>query len=72
MLVPFLTMIWVFTVGEIYVNPIDDEDNAGSGLIGALSRIDFLTTEVGEELVADDFRVFPNPSSSTIRFSIVR
>lgn len=58
----------VYSVGDIFVIPTTNPDNANSGLIGALSRIDFFVTSVNNHLVSTDLRVFPNPTNGSVYF----
>lgn len=58
----------VYSVGEVYVNPINT-DNANSGIIGVISRVEFFTLGINDELLSNDFRVFPNPTKKTLYFS---
>lgn len=57
----------IHSIGEIYVTPINT-DNANSGIIGVVSRIEFLTLGVNDELLSNDIRVFPNPTKKTLYF----
>jgi hypothetical protein len=56
----------IYSVGEIYVLPASTPNDANSGLIGALSRIEFFTTGIQTELFSDDVHVFPNPTTRTL------
>lgn len=58
----------VYTVGEIFVNPTSTPNEANSGLIGALSRIEFFVTGINEQLTSTDLRVFPNPTTGSVFF----
>lgn len=59
----------IYSVGEIFVNPTTNPNEANSGLIGALSRIEFFVTGITDKIVSDDLRVYPNPTTSSICFS---
>lgn len=56
----------IYSVGEIYVLPTSNPNDANSGLIGALSRIEFFTTGANEELFSDNMLLFPNPTTRTL------
>lgn len=58
----------VYSVGEIFVIPTTNSNDANSGLIGVLSRIEFFTTGLNENILSNDLRVFPNPTNSSIYF----
>lgn len=58
----------IYSVGEIFVVPVNI-DEANSGIIGSLSRIEFLITGFNSKLIADDIRVYPNPTKNSIYFS---
>ncbi len=56
----------IYSVGEIFVNPTTNPNDANSGLIGALSRIEFFVTGLNENIMSNDLRVFPNPTTNSI------
>jgi len=58
----------VYSVGEIFVIPTTNPNDANSGIIGALSRIEFFVTGLNENIISDDLRVFPNPTTNSIYF----
>jgi hypothetical protein len=58
----------IYSVGEIFVNPTTNPNDANSGLIGALSRIEFFVTGLNENIMSNDLRVFPNPTTNSIYF----
>ncbi len=57
----------IYSVGEIFVIPTTHPNDANSGLIGAVSRINFFVTGINENISSADWRVFPNPFYSKIR-----
>ncbi len=57
-------------VGEIYVIPDNVNEEVNSGILGILSQIEFMTVSTNEILSSEDVRVFPNPTSHSISFSI--
>jgi hypothetical protein len=59
----------VFSVGEIFVLPTSTPDEANSGLMGVLSRVEFFVTGLDEQLASDDTRAYPNPTSQSLFFS---
>jgi hypothetical protein len=58
----------VYSVGDIFVNPTTNPNDANSGLIGALSRIEFFVTGINKNIISNDLRVFPNPTTNSIYF----
>lgn len=60
---------FIYSVGDIFVNPTSNINEANSGLIGTLSRIEFFVTGINDNLVSTDLRIYPNPTSSSIFFS---
>lgn len=59
----------IYSVGDIFVNPVSNANDANSGLIGAMSRISFFVSGIEDEITSDDFRAYPNPTNSTLHFS---
>lgn len=59
----------VYSVGEIFVNPIANDNDANAGLMGVLSRVEFLVTGLNVHLIADDTRVYPNPTKNSVFFA---
>ena len=55
----------IYTVGEIFVIP-NDTDDASSGTIGSVSRIEFLITGIDEILSSNNVNIYPNPTRNTI------
>ncbi len=64
----FNTNNLIFTVGEVYVNPVN-MDKANSGIIAVVSRIEFFTLGEDEQIFSNDFNIFPNPTQKTLHFS---
>lgn len=60
----------VHSVGEIYVIP-ENNDEASSGLLGAMSRLNFFVLSNGDEVYSVDARFYPNPVSNALFFSNV-
>jgi hypothetical protein len=56
----------IYSVGEIFVNPIDP-NQANSGLIGTISRIEFFVG-IDQIISSDDLKVYPNPTSNNLFF----
>jgi len=61
----------VYTVGEIFVIPDGNANDANSGLMGVLSRVEFLVTDINDQIYSDDLRVYPNPSSQSVVFETI-
>lgn len=57
----------VFSVGEVFVIPTNTNE-ANSGIIGALSRIEFAVIGTKEQLHSTSMNVFPNPTTGSIIF----
>ncbi|SFC84500.1 Por secretion system C-terminal sorting domain-containing protein [Flexibacter flexilis DSM 6793] len=57
----------VFSVGEVFVIPTNPNE-ANSGIIGALSRIEFAVVGTKEQLSSASMNVFPNPTTGSIVF----
>jgi len=58
----------IFSVGEIFVLPENDGDEASSGLMGVVAHVAFFVTGVNDRLSTDDVRAYPNPTSQTLFF----
>lgn len=58
-----------YTVGEIFVQPAANPNQANSGLLGVLSRIEFLVLGVGQTLSSDDINAYPNPATHSLYFN---
>src|SRR4051812_10311050 len=56
----------VFSVGEIYVLPETRANESNSGLMAILSRIEFFTSGINEQLSSDDVRMYPNPACNSV------
>jgi hypothetical protein len=59
----------MFSVGEIYVVPLSKPNDANSGLIGVLSRIEFFVTGLDDQIFSSQMSVFPNPASTSLFFN---
>ena len=55
----------IYTVGEIFVTPANPNESA-SGVIGALSRIEFLSLGIEELLFSKKITFYPNPTSNSV------
>lgn len=55
----------IYSVGEVYVNPINQND-ASSGLIGAISRIEFTSLSINEIELNKNIKFYPNPTSDSV------
>ncbi|MCW3125964.1 MAG: hypothetical protein JWO03_1622 [Bacteroidetes bacterium] len=58
----------IFSVGEIFVMPVGNANEANSGTIGVVSRIEFLATGIDEAISTAEFKVYPNPASTSVFF----
>lgn len=56
----------IYTVGEIFVLPISDPNEASSGTIGAVSRIEFFVTGLNELTILENVNAYPNPTSNSV------
>jgi hypothetical protein len=55
----------IYSVGDIYVLPVAP-NQASSGLVGAVSRIDFYVTGIDDILTPADVQVYPNPTNHSV------
>lgn len=55
----------IYSVGEVFVIPINQND-ANSGIIGAISKIEFTLLGVNEIELTDDLKFYPNPTSHSV------
>ena len=62
---------FMYSVGEIYVEPDTNPDHANSGLLGILYQIEFNVSGIDEVLQSEDFRAYPNPANQSLHFNIV-
>jgi hypothetical protein len=62
---------FMYSVGEIYVEPETNPDEANSGLMGILYQIAFNVSGLDEMMLTDDFRAYPNPTNKILYFNIV-
>lgn len=56
----------IYTVGEIFVLPVSDPNEASSGTIGAVSIIEFFTTGINELSILENVNAYPNPTSNAV------
>lgn len=56
----------IYSVGEIFVLPVSDPNEASSGTIGAVSRIEFFTTGINELSILEQVTAYPNPTSNSV------
>ncbi|MCB9227652.1 MAG: T9SS type A sorting domain-containing protein [Chitinophagales bacterium] len=56
----------IYTVGEIFVLPVSDPNEASSGTIGAVSRIEFFVTGLNELTILENVTAYPNPTSNSV------
>ena len=61
---------FMFSVGEIFVEPETNGDDANSGLLGILYQVELNVTGVETILESNDFRAYPNPTNQTLYFNI--
>lgn len=59
----------IYSVGEVFVVPTN-ANQASSGLIGAVSRIEFTSLSIDEIDTADRVRFYPNPTSGSLFLDI--
>jgi len=59
----------IYSVGDVYVVPVD-ANQTSSGLIGAVSRIEFTSLSIAEIEVADRVRFYPNPTGGSLFLDI--
>ncbi|MFY7937204.1 MAG: T9SS type A sorting domain-containing protein [Flavobacterium sp.] len=57
----------IYAVAEIYVLPVDP-DESSSGIVGAVSRIEFTTLEIDEVVYDTSLRFYPNPTTQWVYF----
>lgn len=55
----------IYSVGEVYVNPTN-QNEASSGLIGAISIIEFTSLSINEIEYNKNLKFYPNPTSSSV------
>ncbi len=55
----------VYSVGEVFVNPIN-QNEASSGLIGAISVIEFTSLHSDEIAYSQNLKFYPNPTSDSV------
>ncbi len=55
----------IYSVGEVFVVPVD-ANQASSGLIGAVTRIEFTSLSIDEIDTADRVRFYPNPTTGSL------
>jgi hypothetical protein len=60
----------IFSVGEVYIDPITPTNEVNSGIIGILSLIEFTVTGTDEALYSSDIRAYPNPTHQQLNFEI--
>ena len=58
----------IYSVSENFVIPQTNSNEVNSGIIGAVSRIEFFTTGVNNVLLSDNIKVYPNPTSKSLFF----
>lgn len=59
----------IYSVGEVFVNPTNQND-ASSGLIGAISRIEFTSLSINEIEINQNLNFYPNPTSNSVFLDI--
>ena len=55
----------VYSVGEVFVLPIN-QNEASSGIIGAISRIEFTSLSTNEIEFTQNLKFYPNPTSNSV------
>ena len=59
----------IYSVGEIFVIPTNP-DETSSGIIGALSIIEFATLSTADSPELQNMKVYPNPTADRIIFDV--
>lgn len=59
----------IYSVGEVFVVPIN-QNEASSGIIGAISRIEFTSLGIDEIELTEKLKFFPNPASNSVFLEI--
>lgn len=57
----------IHSVGELYVTPVNPNE-ASSGTIGAVSRIEFFALSIDEVMAPATIKVYPNPTANSVFF----
>lgn len=60
----------IHTVGELYVIP-ENPNQAASGTVGAVSRIQFLVLATDEVIAEKGITIYPNPTANVVYFDTV-
>jgi hypothetical protein len=55
----------IHSVGDVFVIPLNQND-ASSGIIGAISRIEFTSLGINELVLTNELKFYPNPTSSSV------
>lgn len=55
----------IHSVGDVFVIPLNLND-ASSGIIGAISRIEFTSLGINELVLTNELKFYPNPTSSSV------
>jgi hypothetical protein len=55
----------ISSVGDVFVN-LTNQNDASSGIIGAISRIEFTSLGINELELIDELKFYPNPTSSSV------
>jgi hypothetical protein len=55
----------IYSVGDVFVIPLNQND-ASSGMIGAISRIEFMSLGINELVLTNELKFYPNPTSSSV------
>jgi len=59
----------IYSVGEVFVN-LTNQNDASSGLIGAISRIEFTSLSINEIEFNQNLKFYPNPTSNSVIIDI--
>ncbi len=59
----------IYSVGEVFVVPIN-QNEASSGIIGAISRIEFTSLGINEIELTKELKFYPNPASNSVFLEI--
>lgn len=60
---------FIYSVGDVYVIPTNQNETS-SGLIGAITKIEFTTLSIDEIELVHDLKFYPNPTSNTVFLEI--
>ena len=56
---------FIYSVGDVFVIPLNQND-VSSGIIGAISGIEFMSLEMNELVLTNELKFYPNPTLSSV------